>query len=177
MVKGDYVVEEQINGEAILVPFENTKGGESLKLVFESLNVDTSKLFFMNTVNCWPHKKMGDKIMKRTPLKTEVQNCVPFVKYAIEVVQPRVIILLGSVASNLFYKEAITKARGNWIEVMGIQAMLTYHPGYFAEIEGKKDEDSIYQAKCEFYDDIKRAFQFVLEHFPEDNILTAPWED
>lgn len=150
------------------------KEQEILDKVFELLHVNTNEIFYINAVNCWSHKQDGNGKVKRTPHKKEVENCSLFVDYAIKLVQPLVIILLGGIALNLFYKEAISTARGNWIEVRGIPAMPTYHPGYFLKIEGKKDSDIIEMQKWDFYNDIKKAFQYIQETYPDNGVLLEP---
>lgn len=173
LIIGDTVLEEQIGKNPYVYPFENSESGNILNTVFDMLNVDKEKLFYINAVSCWPNKKIDNKLIKRTPNKKEVSNCFSFVEFAIKVVEPRVILLLGSIASNLFFKESISKIRGQWITANGYQAMPTYHPGYFIELEGKKDEDFINMAKCEFLEDIRKCVQYVTENYPEDIILIA----
>lgn len=176
LIIGEAVSEDQVEEDIKYVyPFEN-KSGELLNTVLESLNVNQDEIFYINAVSCRPYKQVGNEIIKRTPSKIEVNNCFTFVNYAIDVVKPQVIILLGGIALNMFKKDSISKARGGWIDIKGIPAMPTYHPGYFIEIEGKKDSEIIDMLKWDFYTDIKNAFKYIQENYSENNVLLAPLE-
>jgi DNA polymerase len=169
LIVGESLSEEQKDNE-ISFPLEDASG-EILNKVLDSFSINHDEVFYINSVSCWPHKVVGNEIVSRTPSKKEVDSCKVFVDYAIKVVQPRVIILLGSIALNLYKKESITKARGEWIDVFGIPSMPTYHPGYFIQIEGKKDPEIVEMLKWDFYDDLKKAFAYVDKEYPDNNVF------
>ena len=175
MIIGEAINQEQYEtGEEIIHPLEGTEGFTLLKKVLDHYEVNHDEIFYMNTVNCFPCKIVNDKMLPRTPSKKEVNNCKVFLEYAIDIVKPTVIILLGSVALNIFKQDAISKARGEWIDVKGIPAMPTYHPEYFIQIEGKKHPDIIEELKIDFCDDIKEAFLYIQENHPDNNVLLKP---
>ncbi|MCY7866006.1 uracil-DNA glycosylase [Bacillus spizizenii] len=178
MIIGESVSEVQAQrGTDIVYPLEGTKGNEMLQKVLEHYSVNPDEIFYMNVVNCFPHKEMDGEILPRTPSKKEVDSCKTFVHYAIDVIRPSLIILLGSVALNVFKQEAISKARGQWIEVRGIRAMPTYHPEYFVQIEGKKHPDIIDELKIDFQEDLHHAFLDFQERFPDNNVLLSKLEE
>lgn len=169
MIIGDCVSASD-QSDLFVHPFDE-KALRILNKIFDDFHVNHDELFFINSVNCFPYKQINQEIIKRSPTKAEVECCTPFLKYAIEIVKPRVIITLGSVALNVFKKDSITKARGEWFAYNNISIMPTFHPNYFYEIQGKKDEKEIDSLKWDFYNDIKRAFLYIQENWPDNNVL------
>lgn len=82
--------------------------------------------------NILPWRPPGNR--KPTPL--EQAMCLPFIRRHIELVKPRVLVLLGGTAAGtiLDTTEGITRLRGKWREVtigeVTVQVMPTYHPAY-----------------------------------------------
>lgn len=179
MVIGESVAAEQLDANLeVLAPMEGTKSFELLKKVFDYYEVNQDDVFYINAVNCHPKKEVDGKTFSRTPSKEEVDNCNTFLNYAIEVVKPTVIILLGAIALNSVkqdltspQREPITKARGIWTEVKGIPAMPTFHPEYFSQIEGKKHPDIIEEIKADFCDDIRIAVEYVQKKNSNNNLI------
>ena len=66
----------------------------------------------------------------RNPSPEEAASCMPFLLKQIEVVDPKIIILLGASAlKHMIGRELrITKIRGQWIEHNGRLFMPVYHP-------------------------------------------------
>ena len=83
----------------------------------------SENVFIGNIVKCRPPEN-------RAPFPEERAACLPFLLKQIEVIQPKIVILLGATALNGLVdpKLKITKVRGNWIEWNGRLAMPTFHP-------------------------------------------------
>ncbi len=173
MIISESISEVQLSNDPIY-PLENTKGFELLQKVLNHYKVNPEEVFYMNTVNCFTHKKVDDKKIPRTPNKKEVDNCKVFLEYAIDIVKPTVIILLGSIALNTFRKDSIMKCRGQWIDVKGIPTMPTYSPQYFIQIEGKVHPDLIAEYKEQFCEDIEKVLLSIQAKYPNNNILLEP---
>jgi DNA polymerase len=74
----------------------------------------------------------------------------------IEIVRPKVIIALGSVALKYLYApdRRITKDRGSWFQTKhGVMGIATYHPAYLLRLTGKEQV----RAKWEVFYDLKAA--------------------
>ena len=80
-------------------------------------------VFIGNIVKCRPPNN-------RAPLPEERSMCLPYLLQQIELVNPKIIILLGATALNglLDPKLKITQVRGNWIEWQGRWVMPVFHP-------------------------------------------------
>jgi len=82
-------------------------GGSSLTKMLESVKLTREECFITNTVLCRPPGN-------RNPEPDELAACSPFLADKLGVIQPKVILALGSVATQalLRTKEAIGKLRG-----------------------------------------------------------------
>ncbi|MCX6226027.1 MAG: uracil-DNA glycosylase [Bacteroidia bacterium] len=80
-------------------------------------------VYIANIVKCRPPTN-------REPSPEERSTCLPFLLLQIELIQPSIIILLGSTAlKGLIDPDGkITQVRGKWMEWNNIQVMPTYHP-------------------------------------------------
>lgn len=68
----------------------------------------------------------------RDPLGIEVQQCEPYLKRQIALIQPRIIVALGRFAmqSLLHTHTPITQLRGKAHSYEGVPLVVTYHPAY-----------------------------------------------
>ena len=68
----------------------------------------------------------------RNPLPDEIAACMPYLRRQIELIQPKLIITLGKIASEtLLGREAtIASLRGKVHSYQGIPLIVTYHPAY-----------------------------------------------
>ena len=80
-------------------------------------------VFIANIVKCRPPNN-------RTPLPEERETCIPYLYKQLELIKPKIIILLGATAlQGLVDPNArITKVRGTWIEWQNMLVMPTFHP-------------------------------------------------
>ncbi len=79
--------------------------------------------YIANVVKCRPPGN-------RLPSTEESAACLPYLHEQIQILQPKIILLLGATAlrSVLQSTEGITKLRGKWQEQEGILYMPTFHP-------------------------------------------------
>jgi DNA polymerase len=79
--------------------------------------------FIANIVKCRPPQN-------RAPFPEERLSCIPYLNKQIELIDPKIIILLGATALNglIDKKLKITKVRGEWINWNGRLVMPTFHP-------------------------------------------------
>lgn len=80
-------------------------------------------VYIANIVKCRPPEN-------RDPLPEERATCLPYLLKQIEIIQPKIIVLLGATAlKGLIDPNAkITQLRGTWLEWNGFKVMPTFHP-------------------------------------------------
>ncbi len=76
-------------------PFDGDKSGENFQKFLASIQLKREDIFITNSVLCSPRKENG---ANRSPKKSEIKNCSAFLQRTIELLQPKVIATLGSVA-------------------------------------------------------------------------------
>ena len=111
------------------------RAGQLLNKIIEGIGLKREDVFIGNVNRCRPPQN-------RTPTPAEAVTCRPFIIREIDIVQPRVIVVLGNVAMRnlLNTKDGITKLRGRFQEYRGIKVMPTFHPAYLLRDPSKKRE-------------------------------------
>jgi len=112
--------DEDIQG----IPFVG-RAGQLLTKIIGAMGCKREDVYIANIVKCRPPNN-------RNPEPDEVGTCIPFLIRQAEIIKPKVIVCLGSVAmQNLLGTEAkISKIRGKFQEWQGIPVMPTYHPAF-----------------------------------------------
>ncbi len=120
-----------------------------MDLAFQGVGIKREEVYIANIVKCRP---LGN----RNPEKAEADACMEYLKSQIALVNPKIIVLLGSVAlKNIMGEQyGITSSRGKWIEKNGIMYLPTFHPAALLRDEEKK----IY-----FFKDLKEAIAKVIK--------------
>ena len=105
--------------------------GKLLNSMLSAINLSRDKVYITNVVPWRPPNN-------RTPNTEEILQCLPFVQKHIEIINPLILILLGSTAAKaiLGTNFGITKIRGKWYEYnnlhikKSIPTMAIYHPSF-----------------------------------------------
>ncbi|HPS05457.1 MAG TPA: uracil-DNA glycosylase, partial [Tenuifilaceae bacterium] len=100
------------------------KSGQLLDKILAACNFNRNyHVFISNIVRCRPPEN-------RVPTSREAEICMPYLLEQIELVNPKILVLLGSTALKYMAgaDHRITKERGTWLEVYGRLAMPVYHP-------------------------------------------------
>lgn len=102
------------------------EGGQLLMKAFESVGWKREDLYLTNLVKCHPPGN-------RNPLVSEVGACYKHLLKEIELVNPKVIISIGSVASSTIIHPdfKITQENGKWFELTDSRRSIAiYDPSY-----------------------------------------------
>lgn len=177
MVIMDYPAETQCNNNKPMDFFVGIEDIKSyLENIFKYVNLDMNEIFFINTISGCPvdivDKADGKKeAVYRPPKTAEIKNCSTFIHYAIDVVHPEMIILMGNVALNVFHKAPITKFRGSWIEPYCIPAMATYNPIELRNLKGQIDIEEYNNNFKDFVKDVSNAAQALKRLHPDSSVF------
>jgi uracil-DNA glycosylase family 4 len=99
------------------------KSGDLLTKILEAIGLKREDVFICNVLK---HRPPGN----RNPTPAEIRACSPFLLRQLEVLQPKVILALGTFAAQtlLGTDAAISKLRGIEHRYHGIPLVATYHP-------------------------------------------------
>lgn len=144
---------------------------DMLNQAYECFGVDTQQIAYINAVSCEPRFANGGMPTSRLPTSEEVNNCKVFTDYAIKVLQPKLILLMGNFALNAYIHDVnIKTVRGYWTEINGVKAMPTYSPTQIAKLVNMDECDDLQEEmKNAFGDDLYQAFKWLQESYPEVN--------
>jgi len=105
------------------------RAGKLLDKMLASIKLDRTKVYISNVVNYRPPEN-------RKPTDEEIKRYLPFLLNHIEIINPKIILLLGSTALNALIgnEVVISKARGKWMEkqIASIKPWLiaSFHPAF-----------------------------------------------
>lgn len=116
------------------VPFVG-KAGQLLNNMITAMGVKREQVYIANVVKCRPPGN-------RTPEPKEANTCSPFLLQQVDIVQPKVIVALGSTAATylLGVKQSLAGLRGKWHDVRGAKCAVTYHPAFLLRDPRMKGE-------------------------------------
>lgn len=122
--------DEDIKGE----PFVG-RAGQLLTKIIEAIGLKREEVFIGNINRCRPPGN-------RQPLPEEASVCRPYLLREVEVIKPKVIVVLGAHAAHnlLEVKTPISKLRGHFHDYFGTKVMPTFHPAYLLRDPHKKKE-------------------------------------
>lgn len=77
------------------VPFSGDQSGKNFDRFLESISLRRDQIFITSAALCNPRSRSG---ANRRPTSAEIRNCSTLLKRTVELVQPQIIVTLGSVA-------------------------------------------------------------------------------
>ncbi|MDR0484216.1 MAG: uracil-DNA glycosylase [Alphaproteobacteria bacterium] len=113
------------------------RSGKLLMAALASVGLSRENIFITNTIFWRPPGN-------RNPTIEEMQLCYPFLSRMIEIINPKMIIIVGKVAtSNLIKIDLpISKMRGKWYDIAinnkNFSATIVFHPSYLLRNPSQK---------------------------------------
>lgn len=111
-------------------PFYGDKSGENFQKFLDSIGLKREEIFITNSVLCSPRKENG---ANRSPKKSEIKNCSAFLQKQLQIIQPKIVATLGSVALEAlkaieYHQISLKNDIGNSFEWNDIILVPLYHP-------------------------------------------------
>ena len=111
--------------------------GSLLNRMLKAINIEREKVYITNVVNYRPPNN-------RKPEISEVNRYSKYLKEHISIINPKILILMGSTAMETLIgsNKKISRERGEWKEVIIKQktykTIITFHPAYLLRQPGQK---------------------------------------
>ena len=105
------------------------RAGKLLDKMLEAIKLNRNNVYISNVVNFRPP-------MNRKPSEDEIARYLPFLKEHIEIISPKILLLLGSTALNALVgsEVVISKARGKWTKKKfgnkDVDVIASFHPAF-----------------------------------------------
>jgi uracil-DNA glycosylase family 4 len=113
------------------------RAGALLDKMLAAINLNRKKVYISNIVNYRPPDN-------RRPTEKEIKRYLPFITNHIEIINPKILVLLGSTAMNALIgsEVVISKMRGKWIEKKfgncKTSVIITFHPAFLMRQPAQK---------------------------------------
>ncbi len=116
------------------------RSGNLLNKMLKAIGISREECFVSNVL---PWRPPGN----RPPTDGETAVCLPFLKRQIELVKPKIILMLGASAANALLEntDSISRLRGHFMEYdvgenYSCQVLATFHPAYLLRSPGQKSK-------------------------------------
>ena len=113
------------------------RAGMLLDKMLAAINLDRKKVYISNIIN---YRPPGN----RKPTDKEIERYLPFITKHIEIINPKILVLLGSTAMNALIENntVISQMRGKWIEKKfgncKTSVIITFHPAFLMRQPAQK---------------------------------------
>jgi uracil-DNA glycosylase len=120
--------DEDLRGE----PFVG-RAGQLLTRIIEAIGMKRQDVYIANVIKCRPPNN-------RNPEADEISRCEPYLIRQITLVQPRLIVALGTFAAQTLLKTKlpISQLRGRFHTYQGVRVMPTFHPAFLLRNPDRK---------------------------------------
>ena len=140
-------LEEETEGQPFVGP-----AGQLLTKMIGAMGLQRAQVYLASLVTWRPDAMApaaAGQMGHRGPTEEEMRYCLPYLRAQIEIVQPTLLVALGSSAaqgllgSNAF--KALGEVRGEWREFAGCPLLVTYHPSYILRNQSNRSKRMIWE--------------------------------
>ncbi len=139
--------EEEVQGEPFVGP-----AGQLLNKMIGAMGLKRADVYIGNIMNWRPQMPVdasGVQYGNRPPGPDELAYCLPYLQAQIDVVNPDLLVALGSTAAQGLLGpgtfKALGEVRGRWKEFAGKPLMVTYHPSYILRNQSNQSKRLIWE--------------------------------
>ena len=139
--------EEEMQGEPFVGP-----AGQLFTKMIQAMGLKRSDVYIGNIMN-WrpdlPTPEGQSQIGNRAPTQEEIAYCLPYLRAQVEIVNPDVIVALGSTAAQGLFGygsfKTLGEIRGRWKPFAEKPVMVTYHPSYILRNPTNRSKRAIWE--------------------------------
>ncbi len=99
------------------------RSGQLLDKILQAAGFSRQEVYICNILKCRPPGN-------RNPLNDEIRSCMPWLLQQLQIIHPKVILMLGKVAANTILDNTLSLGamRGKLTTWKGYDCFITYHP-------------------------------------------------
>lgn len=139
--------EEEEQGEPFVGP-----AGQLLTKMIQGMGLSRRDVYIGNIMNWRPELPVsadGVQYGNRPPTPEELSYCLPYLKAQLEIVNPELIVALGSTATQGLLGagsfKTLGEIRSQWKLFAGKPVMVTYHPSYILRNPTNRSKRAIWE--------------------------------
>ena len=101
------------------------KSGQLLTRIIQAMGLSREEVYIANILKCRPPGN-------RDPYPQEIENCLPYLFFQMELIRPEILVLLGRIAGIALFgtQFSITRMHGQLLYFRGIKVIPSFHPAY-----------------------------------------------
>ncbi|CAM2861077.1 uracil-DNA glycosylase [Rariglobus hedericola] len=152
--------EEEVQGEPFVGP-----AGQLLTKMILAMGVKREDIYIGNIMNWRPQTPTAEgveQVGNRAPTPEEMSFCLPFLRAQIEIVNPDLIVALGSTAAQGLLGagsfKTLGEVRGQWKQFSEKPVIVTYHPSYLLRQEASSPS-AARKAKRATWEDLLKVME------------------
>ena len=111
------------------------RAGKLLNEFLKSINLNRDSVFIVNTIKCRPPEN-------RDPEASEINACADYLDQQINIIKPKVLVLLGKIAANRLLGKDVSmselRLKKFFIDKYDIPIIVFYHPAYILRSPSQK---------------------------------------
>ena len=132
------------------------KAGQKLDGILKAMGLARRDVYMTNVVKFRPAMP-NQTTNSRKPTSAEMDACMPFIHAEVEVVAPKVIIVLGGTPAQalLGAEGSVVSLRGEFHEFAGVPVRVTYHPSYILHNEATAEKRKLWEDMLSVMDYLK----------------------
>lgn len=134
--------QEDIAGKPFVGP-----AGQLLDRALRAAGMDRDSLYITNAVKHFKWEPRGKRRLHKTPAQLEIDACMFWLEHEIDLVQPDIIVALGSTALKALLKTSkvsLTQILGQEISHGAQRIIATYHPSYVLRVPGDEEKSAAF---------------------------------
>ena len=139
--------EEEVQGEPFVGP-----AGQLLTKMITAMGLKRADVYIGNIMNwrpAMPVDASGVQYGNRPPSPQELAYCLPYLQAQIDVVQPELLVALGSTAAQGLLGagtfKSLGEVRSQWKDFGGKPLIVTYHPSYILRTQSNQSKRLIWE--------------------------------
>lgn len=129
--------------------------GRLFNQALDEAGIDRSVAYVTNTVKHFKWKPQGKRRLHEKPNAREVEACLPWLAAEMDVIKPRILVLLGATAAQALLGKQfrVTKERGMWLDSpMAEKVLASVHPSSILRARDPQARELQY---AEFVEDLR----------------------
>jgi len=139
--------EEEIQGEPFVGP-----AGQLLTKMIQAMGLKRADVYIGNIMNWRPQMSVmegREQVGNRPPNEEEMRFCLPYLRAQIDVVNPDLLVALGSTTAQGLLGfgsfKTLGDVRGKWHTFAEKPLMVTYHPNYILRSQSNRSKRMIWE--------------------------------
>ncbi len=136
--------------------------GRLLDKVLAEARIPREQVYITNAVKHFKFIQRGKRRLHQKPLIRQVMACRPWLEAEIQIIQPKIIVILGSTAAHAVLGRSVrvTQERGKFIPIDSHEAFITIHPSAILRLRESSERQEEFNRLVDEMTIVRRKLKF-----------------